>query len=188
MLPSFIERLSQSLSSRTLSNSLSGQLYRFPYRKFHYKLVLPLRDFIHLSELLWLDTLSGVLCLLVDRMALFVVLYCLPCSVDQSDLWNPLVVLCFEPFLANEVLDTWALFPLAYLVVDNLLNFLVLVSIYVDRFQRGRFPSEGVGSLLRFVELGNRYNGVYSPSQREVQLVSQIVYLTYYLEGSSTLQ
>ena len=188
MLPSFIERLSQSSSSRTLLNSSSEQLYRFLRRKFHYKLVLPLRDFIYLSELLQLDTLSGVLYLLVNRIAPFVVLYYLPCSIDQSDLQNLLVVLRFEPFLANKVFDTRALLPLVYLAVDNLLNFLVLVSIYVNRFQYRQFPSKGVGSLLQFIELGNQYNRVYSLSQREVQLISQIVYLIYYLEGSSTLQ
>ena len=188
MLPSFIERLSQSLSSRTLLNSSSGWLYRFLRRKFYYKLVLPLQDFIYLSELFWLNTLSSVLYLLVNRIVLFVVLYYLLCSIDQSDLQNLLVVLCFEPFLANEVLDTWVLLPLVYLAVDNLLNFLVFVSIYIDRFQRRRFPSKGVGSLLWFIELYNRYNGIYSPSQREVQLISQIVHLTYYFKGSSTLQ
>ena len=188
MLPSFIERLSQSLSLRTLLNSLSRQLYRFLHRKFHYKLVLPLQDFIYLSELLQLDTLSGVLYLLVDRIAPFVVLYYLPCSIDQFDLQNLLVVLRFKPFLANEVLDTRALLPLAYLVVDYLLNFLVFVSVYVNQFQRRQFPSERVRSLLRFIELGNRYNRVYSPSQQEVQLISQIVHFIYYLEGSSTLQ
>ena len=188
MLPSFIERLSQSLSSRTLLNSLSGQLYRFLYRKFYYKLVLPLQDFIYLLELLQLDTLSGVLYLLVNRIALFIVLYYLPCSIDQSDLQNLLVVLRFEPFLANEVLDTRTLFPLVYLVVDNLLNLLVLVSIYINQFQCRRFLSKGVGSLLWFIELYNRYNRVYFLNQQKVQLISQIVYLVYYLEGSSILQ
>ena len=155
MLPSFIERLSQSSSSRTLLNSSLGQLSGFLYRKFHYKLVLPLQDFIYLLELLRLDTLSGVLYLLVNRIALFVVLYYLPCSVDQSNLQNLLVILRFEPFLANKVLDTRALLPLVYLVVDNLLDFLVLVSIYIDWFQYRRFPSKGVRSLLRFIKLGN---------------------------------
>ena len=113
---------------------MSGWLCRFPCRKFYHKLVLPLRDFIYLLELLWLDTLSGVLYLLVDRIAPFVVLHYLPCSVDQSDLWNLLVVLCFEPFLVNEVLDTRTLFPLVYPAVDNLFDFLVLVSVHVDWF------------------------------------------------------
>ena len=188
MLPSFIERLSQSLSSRTLLNSSSGQLYRFLYRKFYYKLVLPLQDFIYLLELLQLDTLSGVLYLLVDRIAPFVVLYYLLYSIDQSDLQNLLVVLYFELFLANKVLDIWALLSLVYLAVDNLLNFLVLVSVYVDWFQYRQFPSERVRSLLQFIELGNQYNRVYFLSQQEVQLISQIVYLIYYLKGSSTLQ
>ena len=188
MLPSFIERLSQSLSLRTLLNSSSRQLYRFLRRKFHYKLVLPLRDFIYLSELLQLDTLSSVLYLPVDRIVPFVVLYYLPYSVDQSNLQNPLVVLRFEPFLANEVFDIRVLLSLIYLVVNNLLNLLVLISVYINQFQCRQFPSKGVGSLLQFIELYNRYNRVYSLSQQEVQLISQIVYLIYYLEGSSILQ
>ena len=155
MLPSFIERLFQSLSSRTLSISSSGWLCGFLRRKFYYKLVLPLRDFIYFLELLCLDTLLGILYLLIDGIVLFVVLYYLPCSIDQSNLQNLLVVLRFEPFLANEVFDIWALLSLVYLAIDNLLNLLVLVSVYIDWFWRGRFLSEGVGSLLRFVELGN---------------------------------
>ena len=165
MLPSFIKRLSQSLSSRTLSNSSSGQLYRFLCRKFYYKLVLPLQDFIYLLELLQLDTLSGVLYFLVNRIVLFIVLHYLPYSVDQSNLQNLLVVLCFEPFLANKVLDIQALLSLVYLVVDNLLNFLILVSVYIDWFQCRQFLFKRVRSLLQFIELGNRYNRVYSPSQ-----------------------
>ena len=188
ILPSFIERLSQSLSSRTLLNSSSGQLSGFLYRKFYYKLVLPLQDFIYLLELLQLDTLSGVLYLLVNRIVPFIVLYYLPCSIDQSNLQDLLVVFRFEPFLANEILDTRVLLSLVYLAVDNLLDFLVLVSIYINQFQYRRFPSKGVRSLLQFIELYNRDNRVYSLSQQEVQLVSQIVYLVYYLEGSSMLQ
>ena len=92
------------------------------------------------------------------------------------------------PALYSSIIDIQALFPLVYLAVNNLLNFLVLISIYIDQFQYRRFPSKGVRSLLQFIELYNQYNRVYSLSQQEVQLISQIVHLIYYLERSSILQ